>query len=70
MTNQTKNKNEIKCLCCKGKINIKMGGQKFCNNCSVYLSRLKAQLYYYHRKSDKLSIKLYGVKNGNERLRI
>jgi len=61
-------KKYAKCQCCKRRIE-KIGGKKFCNRCSIYLSDLKRKVPYYKRKSRKLNKILYGVENGIERIR-
>ena len=41
------------CECC-GKEIIRMGNQKYCNNCSLYVNSLITKLSYYKNKYLKL----------------
>lgn len=56
-----------KCECCKNKIIY--GNSKFCSNCSIYTFKLRIKINHIKREVRLLRIKLYGQKNGSERLR-
>ena len=58
----------IQCKCCKKRI-PNYGTNKYCTSCSLYLKNIVAKMRYYKRKAEILNIKIYGTKNGNERIR-
>ena len=58
----------IKCKCCRKKIED-MFNRKYCSSCSVYTKELREKIYYYKRRFEFLNKKLYGTKNGSERIR-
>lgn len=62
------NKRKIKCECCWKKVQL-FANRKYCSACSVHHKDLLHRLNYYKRIVRELKIKIYGVPDGNERLR-
>ena len=58
----------LKCICCKNKL-LNWPTQKYCTSCSLFNKNLLRKLSYYKRKSDLITKKFYGTKNGAERIR-
>ncbi len=59
---------KIKCMCCKKEIE-NLFNRKYCNNCATFTLTLRSRLSYQKNKFKKLNIKLYGVENGQQRIR-
>lgn len=61
-----------RCKCC-GRVLEKdtfLANKQFCNRCSNYISPLKNQISNLKHRVRTLTIKIYGVKDGRERLRL
>ena len=59
-----------KCQCCQRPLtNVMNKSRKYCSGCSVHSVELRREISKLKNDIMKLKLKLYGQKNGSERIR-
>ena len=58
-----------RCECCRKELKNIMGGQKYCNSCSVYLKDLRKKISSWRYQARRLRKIVYGQEMGGERVR-